>query len=289
MEYPMRVYGLNLFERVLTGLLAWTSWLLILYAAAVVIWPDVFFSHLVWGTVLIVCTFFTAVLNGMAGSGIRQNRTALSSSAFMTLLLSIGWIINGILSTKWGSIVAGGVIFILFLMARMLKRRAIKTRFNPRFFSLRQFETMVQVADAMIDGDGKEVLHPIEVAIRSDHMMAKIDSHVTGNIKMVMFLVEWFLPLFIFRPFPFTTLGSHARRRAIEKVIGSRGIFRDVARSLKMLTSGSYFGDPKGMAQVGYVPFDDRHRAQGKDQSPIGYPDPFPGPFQEQSNNRENG
>jgi hypothetical protein len=127
----------------------------------------------------------------------------------------------------------------------------------------------------MMDGDGQEVMGPIEIAIRADHMMAKIDSPVTNNIKLVMTLLEWVLPILIFRPFPFSTLGSNERRRVVAKVIGARGIFRDVARSLKMLTCSGYYGSPEGMAQVGYIPYDNRKRAQGVDQRPLIYTDPF--------------
>lgn len=275
MEYPIKVYGLNIFERILVGLLAAISWLLVLFGIAVIVFKDIFYENVVFGTVLMVCTFFTGLIIGLAGSGVRQNRTALASGSLLLFLLGIAWIVNGFMPVKPGPIIAGAVILLLFLVSRFLRKRALKARFNPRFFTMRQFETMIQVADTMIEGNGREVMSPIQIAVRADHMMARIDSPVTNNIKMVMFLVEWILPILVFRPFPFTTLGSGVRRQVVEKVIGARGVFRDVARSLKLLTSSIYFGDPRGMAQVGYIPFDDRERAQGVDQSPNVYPDPF--------------
>jgi hypothetical protein len=275
MEYPMKVYGLNIFERILVGLLAAISWLLVLFGIAVIVFKDIFYENVVFGTVLMVCTLFTGIIIGLAGAGVRQNRTALASGSLLLFLLGIAWIVNGFMPVKPGPIIAGAVILLFFLVSRFLRKRALKARFSPRFFTMRQFETMIQVADTMIEGNGREVVGPIQIAIRADHMMARIDSPVTNNIKMVMFLVEWILPILVFRPFPFTTLGSGVRRRVVEKVIGARGVFRDVARSLKLLTSSIYFGDPRGMEQVGYIPFDDRERAQGVDQSPNVYPDPF--------------
>ena len=35
---------------------------------------------------------------------------------------------------------------------------------------------MIEVADTMIDGDGREALDPIEVAVRVDHLLARVES-----------------------------------------------------------------------------------------------------------------
>ncbi len=73
-------------------------------------------------------------------------------------------------------------------------------------------------------------------------------------------------------------LGSTQRRRVIDRVIGRQGpggAFRDVARTLKMLTCAGYYGSAEGMAQVGYVPFEQRPRSSGVDQRPLVHPDPF--------------
>ena len=75
------------------------------------------------------------------------------------------------------------------------------------------------------------------------------------------------------RPLPVSVLGTHARRQAIARVTEKRWIFRDVARALKMLACLGYYGDPKGMASVGYVPFDDRERSH-VDQAPKEHPEP---------------
>jgi hypothetical protein len=93
-----------------------------------------------------------------------------------------------------------------------------------------------------------------------------------------MVLVEWVLPLVIARPMPFSTLGSHSRRRAVEKVIGADGPFRDIARTLKVLSCVGYYGNPATMRALGYRPFDERERAAGVSQAPIRHPDPFLAP-----------
>ncbi|MCP5047259.1 MAG: hypothetical protein GY940_08810 [bacterium] len=276
MEYPMRVYGFNIFERFLVNLLTLVSWLLFFFAVAVIIWKDAFFENVVFGTVLIVCTFFTSLMLGMAGAGLRQNIIDFAWGTFLLLLLGIGWIINGFIVTpkKIGPIIAGAVMLLFLLIFRVLRRQGLRTRFNPRFFGLRQFQTMIQLADTMIETNGRRVVSPIQVAINTDHLLARVDSPVTKTMKLVMFMVEWILPILIFRPFPFSMLGSHERRRAVSKVIHAKGLFRSVAKALKLLAFSGYYGDPRGMAQTGFIPFDDRKRAQGADQSLHTYPDP---------------
>ncbi len=236
MEYPMRVYGLNIFERVLADLLTAISWLLILFSIAAIIFKDIFYQDAVYGTILIACTILTGILLGLAGGGVRQNRTALIYGLLFMFLTGAGWIVNGFFPLKWGSLIAGEVILLLLSISRMLRKRGFRARFNSRFFSIRQFETMIQVADTMMDTDGKGVVSPIAIAVKADHMMAKMDPPVTQNIRKVVFRVEWLLPILIFRPFPFSMLGSNQRRRLVQKVTGARGIFKDVAQSLKMLT-----------------------------------------------------
>jgi hypothetical protein len=118
-------------------------------------------------------------------------------------------------------------------------------------------------------------VHPIQVAIEIDHLLDELDTPLRKDIQRVMLLVEWLLPLTIGRPIPFSDLGSNERRRVVGKVIGAKGIFRDVARTLKMLACIGYYGNPAAMAQVGYVPFEERQRSQGVEQTPLEFVDPF--------------
>jgi hypothetical protein len=275
MEYPMQVYGLNLFEQFLADVLVALGWLLILFALATGVWFDTFHAHALVAGLLMASTGMTGVLLLLAGAGIRQNRPALDMGCFFLALIGLGWLVSGFVPLNVAPLVAGVLLLGGFGLLLCARRQAVQARFKPRCLSLRKFETMVQVADTMIDGDGDEVLHPIEVAIRVDHLLARIDSPIRRDIETVLVLVEWLLPLLVWRPIPFSDLGSHARRRAVEKVIGAKGLFRDVARSLKTLAAAGYYGSPAGMAQVGYRPFEARRRAQGVDQTPHHYPDPF--------------
>jgi hypothetical protein len=276
MERPMEVYGLNLFERFLTDILTVLGWLLVLFVIVTGIFSDAFFSRDLAAGVLMAGTALAGLLLLLGSSGIRQNRASVDMAHFFLAIVGLGWFVNGLLASKSGSLVTGIIMLVLFVLILYVRRLALQARFKPRFFSLRQFETMVQIADTMIDGDGQEVLHPIQVAIQIDHLLDEVDSPLVKDVKRVMFLVEWLLPLMIGRPIPFSDLGSNERRRVVGKVIGARGLFRDVARTLKMLACIGYYGSSAAMAQVGYLPFEGRRRSQGVEQTPLEFADPFP-------------
>ena len=275
MEHPLKAYGLNLLEIILSDFLAIAGWLLVIFAIVAVVFSGTFFEDPFVSGLLTAGTFLTGLVMQLGSAGIRQNRPAANLGMRLFAVVTLGWLANGLFAPRVGALIAGIIMLLDFGLLIFLRQQSVKARFKPRFFSLRQFETMVQVADTMIDGDGQEKLHPIEVAINTDHLLAEIDSPMKGTFKTVLIVVEWLLPLIIGRPFPFSDLGSNERRRAVEKVIGAGGIFRDVARGLKAMASLGYYGSPKVMAHVGYVPFEERGRFQGAVTTPQHYPDPF--------------
>jgi glycine/D-amino acid oxidase-like deaminating enzyme len=272
----MRVYGLNVIEQFLDDLLVAAGWLLALLALAAAIFEGIFDARELGGGLLIAATALSGALLAVGGSGIRQNRAAGELGFALLAVAAVGWLLNAALAPSLGALAAGLVLGLLVIAVVALRRRALRLRFKPRFFSLRQFETMIQIADTMIDGDGRQALHPIEVAVRTDHLLARVDSPVKADLKLVLVLTEWVLPLLIGRPFPFSVLGSNERRRAVDKVINAKGPFRDIARSLKVLASAGYYGHPAGVAAVGFVHFDERERARGVSQAPLVHRDPFP-------------
>jgi hypothetical protein len=275
METPMRVYGLNLVELFLEDFLAALGWLLILFAIASRVFAGLFGAAGFSGGLVVATAALTGLVLILASAGIRQNYAALDLAYLLFALAALGWLVHGILVGSAAAVLAGVVMLLLFGLMIYLRRLAIQARFKPRFFSLRQFETMIQIADTMIETNGQNALHPIEVAIRADHFLAGFNAVVQEDIKRTLIIVEWLLPLVIWRPFPFSSLGSHERRRAVQKVIGARGLFRDVARFLKLLSFAGYYGSEEGMAQVGYIPFEQRERSEGVSQVPQQYPDPF--------------
>lgn len=269
---PMRAFSLNVVELFLTDLLLVVGWTYSL--AAVAFTFSVFEQEAPLRVVAIGTIGAAGLFYLVASSGIRQNRAALDYGALASTVSALAWITAGVTRSSGPCIAAGLGTAAVSALVELVRRSAVRARFKPRFFGVRGFETMVQVADVMIEGDGREALSAIEIAVRTDHMFAEMKTPLASEIKRVLVLVEWVAPILIARPIPFSNLGTHARRRVVERVIYSRGPFRDVARCLKMLSCAGYYGSPAGMESVGFVPFDERVRGRNADQRPASYPPP---------------
>jgi hypothetical protein len=271
----MRLYGLNVVEQLLDDVLVAVGALLAVFALVAGILDGAFGARGTAGGLLLAATAAAGLLLALGGSGIRQNAGASFLGFELLAIATIGWLVCAFVSGAAGAALAVLPLAALFALLVALRRRALRLRFRPRFLSLRNFETMVAVADTMIDADGREAVHPIEVAVTVDHLLDRVDSPMRKELKLVLVLTEWALPLMVLRPFPFSVLGSNDRRRAVEKVINAKGAFRDIARSLKIMSCVGYYGDQRGIAQVGFVHFGLRERSQGVDQGPLTHPDPF--------------
>jgi len=275
-DYPVRVYGPNVYEILLARVLAAIGLLLLAWTVAAAGWPGTFaVAPTSASGVLVGVTGAAAMAIVLAGAGLRQNGAALDVGLALLAAVAVTWTATGIADSRGVAVAAGAAMLAALALAWALRRAALRARYKPRFFSLRQFQTFVQVADTMIDGDGREAIDPVDVAVRVDHLLAETRSSALPLIKLVMVLVEWVLPLLVLRPLPFSALGSNVRRTAVERVIGAGGLLRPIARTLKVLSCVGYYGNPATMRQLGYVPFDERPRAVGVDQSPAHYPDPF--------------
>jgi hypothetical protein len=279
MDRPMRAHGPTSYELALAGYLAALAWGLLGLALACMLVPETLLpAATATGGLLAGLAAAAAITLALAGAGIRQNRAALDVGVSLLGGTGVAWLAWAIVAGGTVPILAGAALLAALAPAVVLRRHGVNARFAPRFLSPRQFETMVAVAETMIDGDGREAIHPIDIAIRVDHLLDEGRPEVAGGeIKMVMVLVEWVLPLVIARPLPFSTLGSTSRRRAVERVIGAGGPFRDIARTLKVLSCVGYYGNPETMRALGYVPFDERERSSAVSQAPLVHPDPFLG------------
>ena len=276
MDHPMKVYGLNVVEQVLDDVLVAVGLLLPVFALVAGILDGAFGASGTAGGLLLAATALAGVLLALGGSGIRQNAGASFLGYELLAVAAIGWIVCAFITGAVGAAIAAGVLVVVFALLVALRRRALRLRFRPRFLTLRNFDTMIAVADTMIDGDGREAVHPIEVAVTVDHLLARVESPMRKDLKLVLVITEWALPLLVWRPFPYSALGSNDRRRAVEKVINAKGPFRDVARSLKIMACVGYYGDQRGIGQVGFVHYGLRRRSQ-VDQTPLHHPDPFEG------------
>lgn len=270
---PMRRFNMNVSEVFLADMANVFAIMLMLLAVAgtIIGWFD---SANFWTGILVAATFASGLLLGLGSGGIRQNRAVFDIGLNTTLLTGTTWLVYCIVEAEWKLILVGVGMVGMAFACWVVRREAIRARFTPRFFTLRQFETMIQIADAMLDADDR-IIHPIEVAIRTDHLLAEIDSPVKKNLRYMMFLIEWLTPFLVLRPFPFSDLGTHERREIIRKIIWSRGLFRDVSKTLKLLSTFTYYTHSEVREAIGYQEFDERERVRNFDQSPSTYPFPF--------------
>jgi hypothetical protein len=275
-DYPVRVYGPNVYELILAKLLAGLGLLLLAWTMAAAAWPGTLgVASTATAGLLVGLTSGAAVAIVLAGAGLRQNRAALDVGMGLLAAVAVAWTAAAIAESQIPALVAGVAMLAALALTWILRRAAARARYKPRFLSPRQFETMVQVADTMIDGDGREAIDPIDIAVRVDHLLEETRSPATAQIKLVLVLVEWVLPILVLRPLPFSALGSNVRRSAVERVIEAGGLLRPIARTLKVLSCVGYYGNPQTMRRLGYLPFEERQRHKGVDDSPAHYPDPF--------------
>jgi hypothetical protein len=210
---------------------------MILFAVLAAVWrqtltPDGFAGGLLTGTTAIV----GAVLL-LGGSGVRQNRAALDLGFVLWILLALGWLGRGLFPFHAAGLSVGGVLAVSVGLAWVARRHAVKMRHNPRFFSGRQFETMIQLADVMIHRVGGSDDQPIEVAVDTDHELAEHAEIAPSQLRSGFFLLEWVAPLLVGLPIPFSDLGTHTRRRILRRAARRSRIFQPVAKALTIITN----------------------------------------------------
>ena len=141
------------------------------------------------------------------------------------------------------------------------------------FFSDKQFETAVHVAEVMISEEGR-VLSPHEIVMRADTLLSKANPPSGPQIRSALTLLEFVLPIIILRPVPFSWLSPKSRRKLLHKIVASRGQLRALARMLKTITAFCYYTDANARQAIGYVEFEERSRFGGLDTRPYHYPPP---------------
>ena len=135
---------------------------------------------------------------------------------------------------------------------------------DPKFFSPREFRTLVKFAEVAIQ-ESQQSPTPVEIAQNIDNHIASIDSKRKRSIKKILFVVEYLLPLLALRP-PFSSMTKGARRRFIEqKLINPsrfnpfRSLLLDLAR-IKTLFFTGYYGDPRVFDRINFIPVEQRQQ-----------------------------
>ncbi len=137
-----------------------------------------------------------------------------------------------------------------------------------KYFKKKQFKTLCKSIEVILCTDNNNVITPEQAALRLDQMIADANAPALDQVGKIFWLLEWIVPPLVMKFPPFSKLSLSSRRSVIEKVIGNKGMFKDLARGLKVMASVSYYSSIEAQNQVGFVPFDKRNRFVGLDTSP---------------------
>lgn len=147
------------------------------------------------------------------------------------------------------------------------------TSYQPKAFDKNAFRILEKVIEALIDTKGNDALTPFEAAMRMDKFLFDAKAPSTGQMNFILKYINNFKPWFIPRLKKLEKLSVEKRQKAIKEFIGQGGIMRDIARGLKVMAVAPYYSSPQGMAQTGFIKFEDREDSKNRDQNPITHPD----------------
>lgn len=119
-----------------------------------------------------------------------------------------------------------------------------------KFLSRREWKTVRAFADVFIEGQD-EAITPDEIADNVDAHLARMRSNRVGSLKLLLWVIEYVLPISSLQP-PFSRASRAKRRRIIEKhITNPRGgrLQRSVAK-VKTLFLAGYYGDPRVRADL---------------------------------------
>jgi choline dehydrogenase-like flavoprotein len=286
MDCPMRVNGPNVFDEVLAPVVTLGGMLAIAWAITAALLP---------GTLLPAGTAAGGALAGVGGAagaalvfgggGVQRYAGVLSAGALLLGLVGAALVVSGALDGGLGAILSGAVLLAAALGVDRLRGLARRAGYRPVWLSSRGFETVTAATEMILDADGREAIPPERAAANTDRLLAAIDAPVKSQIRLLFWALEWVMPAVVIgRPQPFSTLGGESRRRLIETLVRPTGPlapvltrpFGTVARTLKALICGGYYGDPVTMRSIGFVEYEGSPASRGKNLSPAHYPDPFP-------------
>ena len=138
-----------------------------------------------------------------------------------------------------------------------------RERATVGYLNDREFRTVAAFADVFIDGQ-TELISPGVVAKRVDEQLARTWSKRTRSIKLLLFVVEFLLPLLSGRG-RFSRQPVPVRRRLIDRYLvrpSTDRLGRNLAK-VRALFLAAYYGDPVVQKAIGLVPVRDRPRFQG--------------------------
>lgn len=140
---------------------------------------------------------------------------------------------------------------------------------EQRFFSARERRTVEAFAEVFIEGQG-EILTPREIGDNLDAHLMRVRSKRKGSLHLVLFVIEYLIPLLSLRG-PFSRLALATRRRIIERhLAGPRAsrLGRNLAKIRALFLVG-YYGDPRVFDSIHFTPPPRQTRYQRDDLRPL--------------------
>lgn len=138
------------------------------------------------------------------------------------------------------------------------------------FLSPRQRRTAEAFAEVFIEGQS-EVLAPRQIADNLDAHLMRVRSKRAGSLRLVLFLIEYILPLLSLKLRPFSRLTPASRREIIDRhLAGPRAgrLGRSLAKIRALFLLG-YYGDARVIESIGYTPPARQERYKRGDLKPL--------------------
>ncbi|MFZ0390309.1 MAG: GMC family oxidoreductase, partial [Calditrichia bacterium] len=128
------------------------------------------------------------------------------------------------------------------------------------FLSKREWQTVKKFSEVFIEGP-QESISPEKITQNIDAQLDRIKSKRKRSLKLLLFTIEYLLPLLSFKG-PFSKMSASARKALLQKRLAKtrRGsLLRDLSR-IKILFLMGYYGDSAVAPAVHYLPVEKRSR-----------------------------
>lgn len=159
---------------------------------------------------------------------------------------------------------------IVLVTGWLLFRAAGKARYDLKYLSVQQFQTLEALAEVCVSGDAtgdKMEILPIEVASNVDTYLLSFRASSKWVMKLVLTAMEWYPLLSLHVPLsqmlPDARLNFLKKRFLTDEEFRStpdwyRQLIQAAIRMSKQLCYMGYYSDKRVYKSVGYVPFSER-------------------------------
>ena len=152
----------------------------------------------------------------------------------------------------------GGLVIdvIQFSTVVWFRRRALASQLESRFFSPRQFETLVSLAEISVP---TLPIRASDAVKNIDEYLASFESPRRFEAHLMALGLEY-IPLISLPPkVPLSRMGREERRQFVQRrFYRSRGVARDMIRGAKQLVYLGFYSDARTFSMTGFAPYSER-------------------------------